>query len=55
MELEIMQSYGWLQYDCTLALNMDELYQLRYAFSMAKAHGVETAIVETFLAMTDNL
>ena len=55
MELEITDTHGWLQYDCTLALTLDELLQLRLAFSLAKAHGVDITIVETFLAMTDNL
>jgi hypothetical protein len=53
MELEITDSYGWLQYECSLALNMDELLQLRLAMSLAKAHGVEVSIVDTFLSITD--
>lgn len=55
MELEVTHSYGWLEYECSLALNMDELNQLRLALSLAKAHGVDVPIVETFLAMTDEV
>lgn len=55
MELEVSESYGWLQYECFLAMNMDELGQLRLAMSLAKAHGVEVSIIDTFLAMTDTL
>lgn len=55
MELEITHSYGWLEYECSLALNMDELQQLRLAMSLAKAHGVDVAIIDTFLAMTDEV
>jgi len=55
MELEVTDSYGWLEYECSIALNMDELGQLRLALSLAKAHGVDVAIINTFLAMTDTL
>lgn len=55
MELDVAQSYGWLQYECSLAMNLDELMQLRLAMSLAKAHGVDVAIIDTFLAMTDTL
>jgi hypothetical protein len=55
MEIEITDSYGWLQYECSLALNLDELTQLRFAMSLAKAHGVEVSIIDTFLALTDGL
>lgn len=54
MELEVTDSYGWLQYDCNIALNLDELGQLRLAMSLARAY-VDMPIIDEFLEMTDDL
>jgi hypothetical protein len=54
MELEVNDSYGWLRYDCNIALNIDELQQLRLAMSLARVH-VSVPIIDEFLEMTDDL
>jgi hypothetical protein len=54
MDLVVEDSYGWLEYECTIALNIDELQQLRLALSLARVY-VDVPIIDEFLDMTDDL
>lgn len=54
MEFERVESHGWLANEVTLAMTPDELHQLRFALSIAVAHGVDQPIFHTILAATDN-
>lgn len=55
MEFEFVESHGWLANEITVAMTPDELAQLRFAVSIAVAHGVNQPIFHTFLALTDHL
>ena len=54
MEFDWADSHGWLSNDVVLAMNPDELMQLRFAASVALAHGVDQPIFRTILEGTDN-
>jgi len=45
---------GWLSNEVVLAMCPDELLQLRFACSVAVAHGFNQPIFEQFLKATDN-
>jgi len=45
---------GWLSNEVVLAMCPDELMQLRFAASIALAHGVDQQILRDLLEATDN-
>ena len=53
MELDIVDSYGWLEHGVFLSMSMSELAQLRLALSLAVANGIQMDIIEEFLKVTD--
>ena len=55
MECEVINSNGLLEHEAVLAMTRDELMQLRFAASMAHAHGFSQPILQTLLAVTDNI
>lgn len=55
MEMEWADNQeGWLSNEVVIAMVPDELLQLRFAISIAQAHGHTQPIFEDFLKATDN-
>ena len=55
MEMEWADNQeGWLSNNVIVAMVPDELLQLRFAISIAQAHGHTQPIFEDFLKATDN-
>ena len=53
MELDIIDSYGWLEHGAFLSMTPDELAQMRLAMSFASACGIKMDIIDEFLRVTD--
>jgi len=53
VEIDIVDTYGWLEHGVFLSMTTEELAELRFALSIASAHGIKMDIIDEFLRVTD--